>query len=55
MSMTLYQKKSNPQRIHILALKHYIKLVERIELKIAYGNHHRTFYSLKKFSSEFHL
>ena len=32
----LYQNKSNPQRIHILALNHYIKLVERIEQKIAY-------------------
>ena len=32
----LYQNKNNPKRIHILALKHYIKLVERIEQKIAY-------------------
>ena len=55
MSMTLYQNKSNPQRIHILALKHYIKLVERIKQKIGYGNHHRTFSSLKKNSGEFHL
>ena len=35
----LYQNKSNPQRIHILALKHYIKLVERIEQKLAYDAH----------------
>ena len=35
----LYQNKSNPQIIHILALKHYIKLVERIEQKIAYDAH----------------
>ena len=35
----LYRNKSNPQRIHILALKHYIKLVERIEQKIAYDAH----------------
>ena len=34
-----YQNKSNPQRIHILALKHYIKLAERIEQKIAYDAH----------------
>ena len=27
----LYQNKSNPQRIHNLALEHYVKLVERIE------------------------
>ena len=35
----LYQNKSKPQRVHILALKHYIKLVERIEQKIAYNAH----------------
>ena len=35
----LYQNKSNQQRIHILALKHYIKLVEKIEEKIAYEAH----------------
>ena len=35
----LCQNKSNLQRIHILALKHHIKLVERIEQKIAYDAH----------------
>ena len=35
----LYQNRSNSQRIHILALKHYIKLVVRIEQKIAYDAH----------------
>ena len=35
----LYQNRSNPQRIHILALKHYIKLVERIEQKIRFLRH----------------
>ena len=35
----LYQNKSNPQIIHILVLKHYIKLVERTEQKNAYGAH----------------
>ena len=35
----LYQNRSNPQWIHIFALKHYLKLVERIEQKIAYDAH----------------